>query len=236
MRLAIMQPYLFPYLGYYQLVNAVDKFVFFDDVNFINKGWINRNQILQQNEAFRFTLPLIKASQNRLINEIEIADFAKWRKDFLKQIEFNYKKAPCFAFIYPWLSDFLFAKEYKLVSDLTAGSVQSIAGMLGLSTQFGFSSELNYKSEETQDGQDKILRICEMIGANNYINPKNGTGLYDIQHFKNRNIGLNFICMDDIIYRQFQADKFVPYLSIIDVLMFNDIEQTRELLNKYTLN
>lgn len=236
MRLAVMQPYLFPYLGYYQLVAAVDTFVFFDDVNFINKGWINRNQILQQQEAYRFTLPLVKASQNRMINEIEIADFSKWRKDFLKQIEFNYKKAPCFATIFPWLNDFLFLKEYTLVGDLTADSVQSVANLLQLSTQFERSSQLKYRSEEVQDGQSKILKICEMMGADNYINPKNGTDLYDIQHFTDKNIRLNFIYMDDIFYRQFQADKFVPYLSIIDVLMFNDIEQTRELLNKYTLN
>jgi hypothetical protein len=236
MKVAVMQPYLFPYLGYYQLVNAVDKFVFFDDVNFINKGWINRNQILQQNEACRFTLPLVKASQNRMINEIEIADFVKWRKDFIKQIEFNYKKAPCFAFLCSWLRDFLFSKEYKLISDLTAGSVQAIAGLLGMSTAFEFSSALNYRNEATQDGQSKILRICEMMGADSYINPKNGTGLYDMQHFKNKNISLNFIQMEDIIYRQFQADKFVPYLSMIDVLMFNDIEEARRLLNKYTLN
>jgi hypothetical protein len=236
MRLAIMQPYLFPYLGYYQLVSAVDKFIFFDDVNYINKGWINRNQILQQNEAYRFTLPLIKASQNRLINEIEIADFVKWRKDFLKQIEFNYKKAPCFESIYSCLSGLLFSKEYRLVSELTADSVRVICELLELPTQFEFSGRLNYRSEEAQDGESKILRICEMLGAQNYINPKNGKELYDVQHFNNRNIALNFICMDDIVYRQFQGDKFVPNLSIIDVLMFNDIKQTKELLNKYTLN
>jgi hypothetical protein len=236
MRLAVMQPYLFPYLGYYQLVNAVDKFIFFDDVNYIVKGWINRNQILQQHEAYRFTLPLIKASQNRIINEIEIADFPKWRKDFLKQIEFNYKKSPCFAMIFPWLNDLLFSKEYKLVGELTADSILAVARLLDLPTKFEFSSSLDYRNEGTQDGQAKILRICEIQGADNYINPKNGTDLYDAQNFINKDIKLNFICMDEIIYRQFHADKFVPYLSIIDVLMFNDIDQTKALLNKYTLN
>ena len=114
MTIAVMQPYIFPYLGYYQLVNAVDSFVFFDDVNFINKGWINRNRILVNNEDFRFTIPLIKASQNRLINEIEISDFRKWRTDFLRIIEGNYKKAPCFSFFYEWLSNFLHKKRIFL--------------------------------------------------------------------------------------------------------------------------
>jgi len=236
MKLAIMQPYLFPYLGYFQLVNAVDKFIFFDDVNFINKGWINRNQMLQQNEAYRFTLPLNKASQNRMINEIEITDFIKWRKEFLKLIELNYKKAPFFLAIFSWLNDFLFSKEYRLIGELTADSVKSIAGLLGLTTQFEFSSRLNYRTGENLDGESKILRICEMMGADVYINPKNGVDLYNPEHFNEKNIKLNFICMDDIIYHQFQTDKFVPYLSMIDVLMFNDVEQTRMFLNRFTLN
>jgi|SRR6185312_2819924 len=236
MRLAVMQPYLFPYLGYYQLVNAVEKFIFFDDVNYINKGWINRNQILQNNEAYRFTLPLIKASQNRLINEIEIADFPKWRKDFLKQVEFAYKKAPCFAEVFPWLNTFLHDEDYQLVGKLTADSVRSVARLLGLATEFGFSSELNYKSGENADGESKILRICEMMGADLYINPKNGQSLYNNGNFEAKNVELRFICMDDIVYPQFQKDKFVPFLSIIDVLMFNGPEQTRGLLDKYTLN
>lgn len=236
MRLAVMQPYLFPYLGYYQLVNAVDKFIFFDDVNYINKGWINRNQLLQQHEACRFTLPLVKASQNRLINEIEIADFPKWRKDFLKQIEFNYKKAPFFTTAYQWLNEFLFLKDYTLLSDITSGSIQSVAQLLGLSVQFDFSSRLDYRDERHKDGQDKILRICGITGADHYINPQNGTALYNQENFIQKNVRLNFIVMDDIVYTQFKQDKFVPYLSIIDVLMFNGAEQTKLLLDKYKLN
>ena len=231
-----MQPYLFPYLGYYQLVHAVDKFIFFDDVNYINKGWINRNQILQQNEAYKFTLPLIKASQNRLINEIEIAGYDKWRRDFLKQIAFNYKKSPCFEPVYAWLSDFLMAKEYTMVSELTADSVRAVADLLKLPTEFGYSSRLEYRNDEALDGEGKILKICELTGADHYINPKNGRELYNEQHFRDRNILLNFINMDEIVYRQFKEGAFVPYLSVIDGLMFNTPEELKDLLSKYTLN
>ena len=129
MNLAVMQPYIFPYLGYYQLVNAVDTFVFFDDVNFINKGWINRNNILQQNQALRFTIPLMKASQNRLINEIELSDYGKWRGDFLKTIEMNYKKASHFTLIYEWLNSFL-GKDYKMIGELAAESVVAVADLV----------------------------------------------------------------------------------------------------------
>lgn len=236
MTIAVMQPYIFPYLGYYQLVHAVDKFIFFNDVNFINKGWINRNQILQQNEPYRFTVPLIKASQNRMINEIELADYDKWRKDFLKQIEFNYKKAPQFVDFFGRLQDFLFSREYNLISDLAADSIKMVSDLLQIEVQFDYSGNLNYRDETTDNGQEKILNICAMLGADQYINPKNGTGLYNPELFESKNIKLNFICMDDINYQQFQVEKFVPYLSIIDVLMFNDLEKVNYFLNRYTLN
>jgi hypothetical protein len=235
MRLAVMQPYLFPYLGYYQLAHAVDTFVFFDDVNYINKGWINRNRILQQKEPFRFTMPLIKASQNRLINEIEIAEFDKWRKDFLKLLEQNYKKAPCYAFVSNWLQEFLYAKDYRLISEIAADSVRNIAGLLELTTDFKFSSELDYKTGEFQKGQDKVLCICRILEADQYINPQNGVDIYDHQAFEDNGFDLKFIHMGEVIYDQFEDTPFVSALSILDVMMFNDINKMKELITQYTL-
>ena len=236
MKLAVMQPYIFPYLGYYQLVGAVDMFIFFDDVNFINKGWINRNNILQQNNAARFTVPLSKASQNKLINEIEISEYEKWRNDFLKSISFNYKKAPFFPVIYKWLEELLSAKNYHMISDLAADSVKGVAQLTGMETHFDYSSKINYDRETATNGQDKVLRICELNNAHQYINPKNGTELYDAEQFREKNIQLNFINMDEIVYHQFKGVNFVPNLSIIDVLMFNDISEVKTILKKYTLN
>ena len=235
MTIAVMQPYIFPYLGYYQLVQAVDSFVFFDDVNFINKGWINRNRILINSDAVRFTIPLIKASQNKLINEIEISDFGKWRTDFLRLIEVNYKKAPCFTFFYEWLDDFLNAKEYSSISELTADSVKSISALLGITAQFLKSSDLEYRSSELQSGQDKIVSICKMLKADHYINPINGMVMYDNERFHSENIVLDFIKMDDVAYDQFQKTDFIPSLSIIDVFMFVNVEEIKKLLDQYTL-
>lgn len=237
MRLAVMQPYSFPYLGYYQLVNAVDTFVLFDDVNFINKGWINRNNILVQGKAHLFTIPLNKASQNKLIREIELADYSKWKTDFLKLLAFNYKKAPFFGTFYPWLEEFFSAKEYRTISDLASDSVRSIAALLGLQTRFLFSSELDYDAASCAGGEDKVLNICRLLGARTYINPKNaeGLGLYNKERFDSESLDLRFINMNSIAYPQMQKGEFVPYLSMLDVLMFNDPEQTRQLLNEYTL-
>jgi len=235
MTVAIMQPYIFPYLGYYQLVNAVDIFVFFDDVNYINKGWINRNNILQQDKPLKFTVPLAKASQNRLINEIEISEYSKWRKDFLKSVEISYKKAPQFAFIFNWLNEF-FTREYVLISDLAADSVKAVAKLLELPVMFKNSGSLNYKNDVTQNGEQKILKLCKILRAQKYMNPKNGIDLYNSDAFNAENIQLKFINMHEINYPQFLKNVFVPNLSIVDVLMFNSIDDIKNLLTEYSLN
>ena len=188
MTIAVMQPYLFPYLGYIQLMNAVDTFVFFDDVNFINKGWINRNNILVNGNAHLFTLPLKKASQNKLINEIETADYTAWKKQFLQQIDFNYKKAPHFETIFSWLKETLDAKQYILLSELVCNSLQSLAQLLSFKTEFQYAGQLNYKVNQEMNGQDKVLSICNLLHASHYVNPINGQELYSREDFAKQNI------------------------------------------------
>ena len=231
-----MQPYLFPYLGYIQLISAVDTFVFFDDVNFINKGWINRNNILVNGNAHLFTLPLKKASQNKLINEIEISDYTAWKNQFLQQIEFNYKKAPHFDPVFSWLKKTIEIKQYNLLSEFVTDTIKSIAALLELKTKFQYSSQLNYKEKPEMSGQDKVLSICKILNATHYINPKNGQELYNKENFDTENIKLNFILMDDIQYTQFKNKPFVPFLSILDVLMFSGLENTKKLITNYHLN
>jgi len=236
MKLAVMQPYFFPYLGYFQLVKAVDTFVFFDDVNFIKRGWIHRNQVLQQAEPQLFSIPLSKASQNRKIYEIGLADFDKWRGEFLKMLEHSYKKAPFFQDVYAWLSRFLHAKSYETISDLAIESVRETMAYLQVEANFLKSSEIPYRKEDGTPAQEKIFSICQMLGADTYINPKNGVELYQKEGFTSRNMDLYFIGMNPIHYQQFKKDAFVPYLSMLDVLMFNDPETIRGYLDQYTLN
>jgi hypothetical protein len=235
MTIAVMQPYFFPYLGYFQLVKAVDRFVFFDDVNFIKKGWIHRNQVLLQGAGHLFSIPLAKASQNRKIREIELADFAKWREDFLRLIEHSYKKAPHYPEVYAWLSGFLHAKTYETISELAIGSVRETMDYLGIEKAFLKSSELPYRKEDGTPAQDKIFSICGLLDADTYINPKNGIDLYDKQAFTDRNMRLFFINMKPVSYPQLKKDGFVPYLSMLDVLMFNTPAEARQMLDAYEL-
>ena len=231
MKLAVMQPYFLPYLPYFQLINAVDCFIFLDNVNFINKGWINRNNILVNNEAHLINLPLVKASQNRLINSINIVDEEKWKSKLLKKVELSYKKAPLFEHVMPLFYKSLI-NDCKLISDLNQLSIELISDYLEIETKFKRSSDFTF--EDQYNGQYKILELCSKNKAQLYINPIGGIELYDASVFNKREISLKFLNSGNTIYRQFK-ERFVNHLSILDVLMFNEKEQIKRFLDNYTL-
>ncbi|MBX9891049.1 MAG: WbqC family protein [Chitinophagaceae bacterium] len=233
MKIAIVQPYFMPYLGYFQLVHAVDKFVFFDDVNFIKKGWINRNYIYSLNGPHLFTVPLVKASQNKLINDICISDFELFMLSFKERLRHSYHKAPFYSQVMDWLEGWLFRNDFLLISLLSATSIQKVFEYLDLKKEFIFSSEIDYQKSKTDNtATDKIISICKLLGAKHYINPRNGKDIYKKADFESQNLKLSFINMKPITYTQFDRE-FMPYLSIIDVLMFNDKEHVKKLLTEY---
>lgn len=229
MKLAIMQPYLFPYLGYFQLIHAVDAFVILDDVNYIRKGWINRNNILYRGEAKLITLSVSGASQNRHINELSVGGECK---KFLKQIYHAYAKAPRFHDVYPILEEILLFEEPDLARYL-ASILKRICAYLGMSPAWYMSSRISI--EGGLRGEARILAICSALGATHYINLPGGRELYNSTQFASLGIRLSFIMPGEIVYPQF-GDNFVPNLSILDVMMFNDQERCRELLTEYRLD
>ena len=233
MKVAIMQPYLFPYLGYFQLVNAADKFIFFDDANFIKRGWINRNNILINGSASLFTAPLKNASQNRMIREIELADYAGWRDQFLRSLQMAYKKAPYFSERFALISELL-AKDFTTINELTSSTVIGICRAIGMQTAFEHSSNIN-PDDTLKGGQNRILHTCKTVAAQTYINPANGRHLYDINQFAANNIQLKFLAMKAVQYKQAGAPDFVPSLSVIDVLMHNSDEEMQSLLQECTI-
>ena len=231
MKIGIMQPYLFPYIGYFQLINAVDKFVLLDDVNYINRGWINRNRILVNGEAQLLTIPLQDASQNKLIKDIDIHFDIHWKEKLLKTIAFSYKKAPYFNEVFPMIEAIIGYEEHNL-SLYIHNSLIQICEYVGIITMIEPSSSKYLNGHLKAD--DKIIDICVQEKALHYINPIGGTELYDELKFLNFEIKLNFIKSEMIYYKQFKND-FVPWLSILDVLMFNSKLQTNEMLTKFLL-
>ena len=233
LKIAVMQPYFMPYIGYFQMIKAVDKFVFYDDVNFIKQGWVNRNRILVNGEAFLYTIPLDKANsfcfiQNTLINE---KFYAKWKQKFLQTINQNYKKAPYFSKVYSLLEDVLEMK-INTISELAIESIMVTSKYLGLQTEFLISST-RYNNKDLQR-QDRLLDICKKENATHYINAVGGQELYAKESFKEKDVELNFIKSKQLTYKQF-GETFTPWLSIIDVLMFNSKEEVNIMLDQYEL-
>ena len=225
-----MQPYFFPYIGYWQLINAVDVFVLYDDVNFIKKGWINRNNILLNKSEHLITIPLLNVSQNKHINECMVSEDYKSIDNIIKTINLAYKKAPYYNLVFSYIEEII--KTKGSISDLVLKSVLWIKEYLGLNTEIILSSSIDKNNE--LKGQDKIIEIVKKLNGNHYINAIGGQELYNKEIFNNNGIKLNFIKTGEIKYKQFN-NEFVPNLSIIDVLMFNSPSEVKEMLNNYSL-
>lgn len=231
MKVAIMQPYFFPYIGYWQLLHAADTFVIYDDVNYIKRGWVNRNRLLENGKPAYFNVLLKDASQNKHINEIARIEDCRTEQKLLRRIKTCYEKAPFFKQIYPIIESLITLEEEKLAKYLTA-TIVTMAQALEIEVNFELSSEIDKNSR--YKGQDRILHICSELGADMYCNAIGGQKLYNREVFKQNNINLFFLKTDTFSYPQFK-NEFVPALSIIDVLMFNGIEKTREYLKLYTM-
>lgn len=233
MKLGIMQPYLFPYIGYFQLVNAVDKFIFYDDVMFIKNGWINRNRILANNEIVFFTVPIENISSFTKINQTKICNrnYNKWLKKFLRTLKQNYSHAEFFGPIYNIVIEVLESPPIY-ISELASRSILVVIDYLGI------NSEIKYASKEYINnglkGEERIIDICKNEKADEYINLPGGIDLYNGNIFKANEIVLSFIKSNPVYYKQL-IETHITSLSIIDVMMFNSIEVIRKMIESYEL-
>ena len=233
MKVAIMQPYLLPYIGYFQLMNAVDEFVLYDNIQFSKKGWINRNRILVNGAAEYISFPLKKDSDFLDVRERFLSE--NWpveRKKLLNKITELYRKAPYFKDAYPVIERVIAAEENNLFK-IILNSIQVINGYLGIQTPIVISSTIDI--DHSLKSADKVMAICKNRGADIYVNPIGGIELYDKTIFLKEGVQLHFLKTGDVIYKQFDND-FVPFLSIIDVMMFNTSDEIKNHLHhSYTL-
>jgi hypothetical protein len=232
-KLAIMQPYLFPYIGYYQLMDAVDRFVVADDLTFIKQGWINRNRLLINGSAAYFTVPVKRHPADALIKDVEIDDRsgARWRLTLLKTITNFYRRAPSFDRVYP-LVERVIDGPFTKIADMARASLREVCDYLGVTVSIVGSSAA-YGNAHLK-GQDRVIDTCRAERATDYVNAIGGCSLYSHEVFLAHGIRLQFISTDAISYPQFCV-PFVPSLSVIDLLMFNPQVQARALLKRYQL-
>lgn len=232
MKISIMQPYLFPYIGYFQLINVSDKFILYDDVQYIKRGWVNKNRILINQKESNIILPLKKGEQSLYIkNRFFVDDIDKHKTKLLKKIELAYKKSPNFQECFYLLQEILQYSE-KNLSKFITNSIKIYCNYLDIKTSIVNSCDLNYNRELT--GQKKIIEINKTLNSTHYINAIGGKELYDKDIFNENNIKLSFIHTKEIIYKQFN-NEFIPNLSIIDVMMFNSKETIKGYLSEFEL-
>ncbi len=228
-----MQPYFLPYIGYFQLINMVDKFIVYDNIKYTKKGWINRNRILVNGKDEYITLPLKRASDYLNIDQRYLsASFFSGKGKMLNKVRENYRKAVCFTEIYQLLEDILNFDDANLFQ-FVFNSLKLICKYLGIDTEFIVSSTLPI--DHMLKAEDKVQAICKQLNADVYINPIGGLELYSREKFKENNIDLRFLKSNSIVYSQLNVE-FVPNMSILDVLMFNYKESVVDFLNnEYTI-
>ncbi len=226
MKTAIMQPYFFPYIGYFQLINAVDLFVIYDNIKYTKKGWINRNKIGHDQREVIISLPIKSASDSLDVRDRELAgDFQSAK--LLNQIKGTYAGAPYFKQVIPMVEEVLLVPERNLFKFLYQ-SILAVCEYLNIGTRIEISSSLSI--DHTLKGHAKVLALCKQLDATVYINAIGGIELYSKDEFANYGIELKFLKSDPFFYKQFNSE-FMPWLSIVDVMMFNSVPEIKSYLD-----
>ncbi len=230
---AVMQPYLFPYLGYFQLIREADVFVFYDDVDFITRGWINRNRILINGDSDIFTVPCSNASQNKKIEDVLVSN--QWHPEkLLKKVKLTYANAGHFDAAFPTVETVI-EEAGDQISVLAENSVRKVANYLNLDVDFYRSSDLPV--DQSLGRAERLIELTKYFGASTYVNMEGGKDLYDKPTFADREITLHFLSPNLPEYEQYTAENgtFHSGLSIIDVMMNVEPSRTREMLDTYQL-
>jgi len=219
MKLAIMQPYFFPYIGYFQLIQSVDKFIVYDNIQYTKKSWINRNRFLQNGKDVLFSIPLKKDSDYLDVREREVSP-AFNKVKLLNQLKQAYRRAPCFESVFSVIEKIVMHDEVNLFNYIHF-SIVELCAYLDIDTEIVISSDISI--DHALQGQDKVLALCKAVEANTYINAIGGQELYAREDFRACGIDLKFIQSKLFEYKQYKND-FIPWLSMIDVMMFNDTD------------
>lgn len=236
MKIGIMQPYFFPYLGYFSLIKNTDKWIVFDTVQYIDKGWMNRNRIIHPTklESTYITVPLKKHSREILIKDVEISMESSFKEKILNQLEMVYKKrAKYYNEVYKLVEESLNYNTNKL-SDMNTFSLKNTCEYLGIEFNYEIYSKMDLKIDEVNHPGEWALNICKELKASEYLNPPGGIELFDNEKFENEGINLNFLQINLEPYEQ-KKKEFIPGLSIIDVMMFNSRENILEMLDNYKI-
>lgn len=234
MKLAANQPYLFPYIGFFQLVRAVDVFVISDDLNYIQRGWINRNRMLTEGQPRFFSVPILDQSSFREIRETRVSpsEYPRWRRKFFVTLQHAYARATHYATVRDLLGEVIEGTP-STISELARTSILSVCQYLEIPTQIRETSSIYGLRDAHRT--ERVFELCRTECADKYVNAIGGIALYSEEEFLQHGISLKFLKSRGIVYEQFPKTLFVPNLSIIDVMMFNSASNIRLMLDQYDL-
>jgi hypothetical protein len=226
MRVAVMQPYFFPYIGYFQLIRSVDLFILYDNIKYTKKGWINRNRFLLNGADSVFSVPLRKDSDFLDVKDRALADNFDRRK-LANQLREAYRRAPHFDQAFPVVENAIMSPRENLF-DYVRASLTDVCGYLGIDTRITVSSGIAI--DPALKAEARVLALCKVVGARTYVNAIGGRKLYSREEFEANGVELKFLESHAITYRQF-GEPFVPWLSIVDMMMFNPVPKIREFID-----
>lgn len=233
MKVSIMQPYFFPYIGYFSLIYNSDKFIFFDTPQYIKHGWVNRNRILKNDGTSTYIIvPIKKAHQSTPINEIMVNNDLSWKNTIYGQLSVYKKRAPYYNFVNDILHDII-DKEWNLLSDLNIYSTEYILKILGIKTEIDVFSKMNLDIDPVNAPDEWALNITKVIGYDTYINPPGGIDFFSKSKYEKNNIELKFLKAELLPYIQ-RTGRFESGLSIVDVMMFCSLEEINSMLKNIT--
>lgn len=234
MKVAIMQPYFFPYIGYFSLIENSDYFIYFDTPQYIRKGWINRNRILNsKGEVVYMTVPVKKSSQQTVIKEIEIDYSVNWKEKIRGQLVAYKKRAPYYTNVMDMINE-LFAMKHYGISELSIASIRLACERIGLELRDSIFSEMDLSLEEVSAPDEWALNIAKAIGAQTYINPPGGMSFFDRSKYEKEGIKLQFLQAELTPYVQ-RIGHFESGLSILDVMMFCSPDEIKKMCKNFTI-
>lgn len=232
MKLGIMQPYFFPYLGYFDIINRVDKWIVFDTAQYIRHGWVNRNRILHPKEGWQYIIvPLKKHAWETAIKDVKIANEQNWKRRIIGQLQHYKKKAPYFRERIAFVKDCLSLEE-SYICRLNVSILDKVCARLEIRFDYDFFSEMDLELGPVEGPEDWALRISEVMDADEYVNPPGGANLFDEEKFRENNIKLTIRNLPPLEY-SCRGYEFIPNLSIIDLFMWNEPETIKQYLDEH---
>jgi hypothetical protein len=232
MKLAIMQPYFLPYIGYFQLINAVDEFILFDTPQFIRHGWIERNRILnQKGEPIYVKVPLKKHNRGTPIKDIIVNNSENWKEKILAQLVTYKKKAPHYWKVIALIKT-IFEFESDSIVEINHNALLKVCEYLKIDTPISIWSKMDIEIDPVNAPDEWALNICKALNADIYYNPVGGASFFDKNKYERAGIEIKFLEMIPNPYKQF-SNHFVPFLSIIDVMMFCEPGEINNSLNTF---